>query len=173
MMQKLPCCHDHDIPPHPVHPQSCLHAALFTLNLPHPNLIHIQTLSPPVLVFACTLQHLRHLCKRTQRDATPFHQQPCKFSNGLKKIWWSEIRHFHTFSEVLRHSQTSSWSVIQNYLFWYQSSSYPDIFRLTVFQTPRLSEICQFFSAHQFCIYSDSQKMSVIFSSAVRWSETC
>ena len=39
-------CHDCDIPPHPVHPQSCLHTALFALNSPHPNLIHIQTLSP-------------------------------------------------------------------------------------------------------------------------------
>ena len=27
-------CHDRDIPPSPVHPQSRLHAALFTLNLP-------------------------------------------------------------------------------------------------------------------------------------------
>ena len=56
-------CHDRDIPPHPVHPQSRLHAALFALNSPHPNLIHIQTLSPPVLTFMCILQHLRHLCK--------------------------------------------------------------------------------------------------------------
>ena len=40
------CCHDCDIPPHPVHPQSRLHTALFALNLPHPNSIHIQTLSP-------------------------------------------------------------------------------------------------------------------------------
>ena len=39
-------CHDCDIPPHPVHPQSRLHAALFALNSPHPNPIHIQTLSP-------------------------------------------------------------------------------------------------------------------------------
>ena len=27
-------CHDRDIPPHPVHPQSRLHAALSTLNSP-------------------------------------------------------------------------------------------------------------------------------------------
>ena len=27
-------CHDCDIPPHPVHPKSRLHAALFTLNSP-------------------------------------------------------------------------------------------------------------------------------------------
>ena len=65
------CCHDRDIPPNPVHPQSCLHAALFALNSPHPNLIHIQTLSPPVLAFACTLQHLRRLCKRARRAAIP------------------------------------------------------------------------------------------------------
>ena len=39
-------CHDCDIPPHPVHPQSRLHTALFALNSPHPNSIHIQTLSP-------------------------------------------------------------------------------------------------------------------------------
>ena len=57
-------CHDRDIPPSPVHPQSRLHAALFALNSPRPNLIHLQTLPPPVLAFACTLQHLRRLCKR-------------------------------------------------------------------------------------------------------------
>ena len=56
-------CHDHDIPPHPVYPQSHLHADLFALNSPHPNLIHIQTLLPLVLAFMCTLQHLQHLCK--------------------------------------------------------------------------------------------------------------
>ena len=49
-----------------------LHAALFALNLPHPNPIHIQTLLPPVLTFACTLQHLQHLCKHARCDATPF-----------------------------------------------------------------------------------------------------
>ena len=65
-------CHDRDIPPSPVHPQSRLHAALFALNSPHPNPIHIQTLSPPVLAFVCTLQHLRRLCKHARRDATPF-----------------------------------------------------------------------------------------------------
>ena len=65
-------CHDCDIPPSPVHPQSRLHAALFTLNSPWPNLIHTWTLLPPVLTFVCTLQHLQCLCKRTRRDATPF-----------------------------------------------------------------------------------------------------
>ena len=65
-------CHDRDIPPSPVHPQSRLHAALFALNSPHPNLIHTWTLSPPVLAFACILQHLRRLCKRARRDAIPF-----------------------------------------------------------------------------------------------------
>ena len=39
-------CHDCDIPPHPVHPKSRLYTALFALNSPHPNPIHIQTLSP-------------------------------------------------------------------------------------------------------------------------------
>ena len=60
----LPGCHDRDILPHPVHPYSHLHAALFTPNSPHPNPIHTQTLSPPVLTFTCTPQHLRRLCKR-------------------------------------------------------------------------------------------------------------
>ena len=55
-----------------MHPQSRLHAALFALNSPHPNLIHIQTLLPPVLAFVCTLQHLRRLCKRARCDATLF-----------------------------------------------------------------------------------------------------
>ena len=64
-------CHDCDIPPHPVHPQSRLHTALFALNSPHPNPIHIQTLLPPVLAFACILQHLRRLCKRARRAAIP------------------------------------------------------------------------------------------------------
>ena len=64
-------CHDCDIPPSPVHPQSRLHAALFALNSPHPNPIHIQTLLPPVLTFACTLQHLRRLCKHARRAAIP------------------------------------------------------------------------------------------------------
>ena len=66
-----PSCHDRDIPPHPVHPQLHLHAALFTPNSPHPNPIHTWTLSPPVLAFACTLQHLQCLCKRAQRAAIP------------------------------------------------------------------------------------------------------
>ena len=89
-------CHDCDIPPHPVHPKSRLHAALFALNSPHPNPIHIWTLSPPVLAFACTLQHLRRLCKRARRAAIPLrlartsltnreHSQPkCKSWNSLQ-----------------------------------------------------------------------------------------
>ena len=89
-------CHDRDIPPHPVHPQSHLHAALFTPNSPHPNPIHTWTLSPPVLAFACTLQHLQCLCKRTRRAAIPLrlartsltnrkHSRPkCKSRNLLQ-----------------------------------------------------------------------------------------
>ena len=74
-------CHDRDIPPHPVHPQSRLHAALFALNSPHPNPIHIQTLSPPVLTFACTLQHLWCLCKHAWCDATPFQLAQTSLTN--------------------------------------------------------------------------------------------
>ena len=74
-------CHDCDIPPSPVHPQSRLHAALFALNSPHPNPIHTQTLSPPVLAFACTLQHLRCLCKRARRAAIPLRLAQTSLTN--------------------------------------------------------------------------------------------
>ena len=74
-------CHDRDIQPHPVHPQSHLHTALFALNSPHPNPIHIQTRLPPVLAFACILQHLRRLCKHARRAAIPLHLARTSLTN--------------------------------------------------------------------------------------------
>ena len=63
-------CHNRDIPPHPVHPQSRLHVALFALNSPHPNPIHTWTLSPLSLSSRC------RACSTTERTATNIVQAP-------------------------------------------------------------------------------------------------
>ena len=89
-----------------MHPQSHLHAALFTLDSPWPNLIHTWTLSPPVLTFACTLQHLRCLCKRARRAAIPLRLARTSLTNREH----SRSKANHGTRSQARASKGNSWN---------------------------------------------------------------